>query len=198
MLPRKIELIEVGPREGFQFEGIGNPDKISTADKIRLIDKLSETGLKGIQTTSFVHPKQVPQMADAEDVIAEFVNFRLRGDADAAASEADVELFTDLVHGAVACRESIDGLIAQALDKERKFDRLEILLQSILLAGAYELFARDDIDSALTISEYVAVADAFFNEREPALVNAVLDRIARTVDATATPAEPTHDAAQDG
>jgi len=70
MLPRKIELIEVGPREGFQFEGIGNPDKISTADKIRLIDKLSETGLKGIQTTSFVHPKQVPQMADAEDVIA--------------------------------------------------------------------------------------------------------------------------------
>lgn len=70
MLPRKVELIEVGPREGFQFEGIGEPDKISTADKIRLIDKLSETGLKDIQTTSFVHPKQVPQMADAEKVIA--------------------------------------------------------------------------------------------------------------------------------
>ncbi|MEQ9815069.1 MAG: hydroxymethylglutaryl-CoA lyase [Azospirillaceae bacterium] len=70
MLPKRIELVEVGPREGFQFEGIGQPDKISTADKIKLINMLSETGLKTIQTTSFVHPKQVPQMADAEDVIA--------------------------------------------------------------------------------------------------------------------------------
>jgi N utilization substance protein B len=135
---------------------------------------------------------------EAEDVILEFVNFRLRGDADNAASEADVEFFTDLVQGAVACHDSIAGLIASALDKDRKFERLEILLQSILRAGAYELFARDDIDSALTISEYVAVADAFFNEREPALVNAVLDRIARTVEARSAPAEPTHDAAQDG
>lgn len=70
MLPRQIEIIEVGPREGFQFEGIGQPDRISTANKIRLIDALSETGLKEIQATSFVHPRQVPQMADAEDVIA--------------------------------------------------------------------------------------------------------------------------------
>ena len=70
MLPKSIELIEVGPREGYQFEGIGQPDKISTANKIRLIDALSETGLKTIQSTSFVHPKQVPQMADAEAVMA--------------------------------------------------------------------------------------------------------------------------------
>lgn len=68
MLPKRVELIEVGPREGFQFEGIGQPDKISTADKIRLIEHLAETGLKVIQATSFVHPKQVPQMADAEKV----------------------------------------------------------------------------------------------------------------------------------
>lgn len=70
MLPKSIELIEVGPREGYQFEGIGQPDKISTANKIRLIDVLSETGLRTIQATSFVHPKQVPQMADAEAVMA--------------------------------------------------------------------------------------------------------------------------------
>lgn len=70
MLPKKVEIIEVGPREGYQFEGIGQPEKISTADKIRLIEALSETGLKAIQCTSFVHPKQVPQMADAEAVMA--------------------------------------------------------------------------------------------------------------------------------
>lgn len=67
---KKIEIREVGPREGYQFEGIGNPDKISTANKIRLVDALSHTGLKLIQVTSFVNPKQVPQMADADEVSA--------------------------------------------------------------------------------------------------------------------------------
>jgi hydroxymethylglutaryl-CoA lyase len=69
-LPKKITLVEVGPREGFQFEGIGQPDKISTSDKIRLIDMLAETGLTALQIVSFVSPKQVPQMADAEAICA--------------------------------------------------------------------------------------------------------------------------------
>lgn len=70
MLPTSIQIVEVGPREGCQFEGIGKPDRISTADKIRLIEALAETGLTSIQCVSFVHPKQVPQMADAEAVVA--------------------------------------------------------------------------------------------------------------------------------
>lgn len=69
-LPRQVRIVEVGPREGFQFEGIGQPQRISTADKIRLIDRLSSTGLTTIQVTSFVSPKAVPQMADAEAVVA--------------------------------------------------------------------------------------------------------------------------------
>ncbi len=68
-LPKRITVIEVGPREGYQFEGIGQPDKISTANKIRLVDALSGTGVGTIQVTSFVHPKVVPQMADAEAVV---------------------------------------------------------------------------------------------------------------------------------
>lgn len=67
-LPHAITLVEVGPREGYQFEGIGQPDKISTADKVRLVEMLSETGLQAIQMCSFVSPKQVPQMADAEAI----------------------------------------------------------------------------------------------------------------------------------
>jgi hydroxymethylglutaryl-CoA lyase len=67
MLPiSSIELVEVGPREGFQFEGIGQPDKISTENKARLVEALSDTGVKTIEVTSFVSPKAVPQMADAE------------------------------------------------------------------------------------------------------------------------------------
>ncbi len=69
-LPRQVELVEVGPREGFQFEGIGAPDKLATADKIRLIDMLAATGAKTLQIVSFVSPKQVPQMADAEAICA--------------------------------------------------------------------------------------------------------------------------------
>ncbi|MDA8051820.1 MAG: hydroxymethylglutaryl-CoA lyase [Rhodospirillales bacterium] len=67
-LPRSVRLLEVGPREGFQFEGIGKPDKIRLEDKARLIEMLSRVGLKALQIVSFVNPRQVPQMADAEEI----------------------------------------------------------------------------------------------------------------------------------
>ena len=67
-LPTRIQINEEGPREGFQFEkGV-----IPTARKIELIDSLSETGLNHIQIVSFVNPKAVPGMADAEEVVEGF------------------------------------------------------------------------------------------------------------------------------
>ena len=65
-LPKSVKIKEVGPREGFQFE----KGAISLADKISLVDALSATGVKTIEFTSFVSPKWVPQMADAEQMIA--------------------------------------------------------------------------------------------------------------------------------
>ena len=131
-----------------------------------------------------------------DDVIAEFVAYRLRDEAAQAA--IDLDLFTDLVRGATAGRDRTDLLIGAALDKARSLGRLEVLMRAILRSGAYELMAREDIDAALTISEYVAVADAFFNEREPALVNAVLDRIARSLADSKSSAGAAHGIAQDG
>ena len=64
-LPRTVKIKEVGPREGFQFEKGG----ISLADKISLVDALTDTGVKTIEFTSFVSPKWVPQMADAEQMV---------------------------------------------------------------------------------------------------------------------------------
>ncbi len=64
-LPKKITIVEVGPRDGFQMEH----DFIPTEEKIRIIDALSETGLTRIEATSFVHPKAVPQLADAAEVM---------------------------------------------------------------------------------------------------------------------------------
>src|SRR5690348_17286827 len=57
---------EVGPREGFQIEPAGIP----TERKIALIDALSRSGLREIETVSFVSPKVIPQFADAEDIVA--------------------------------------------------------------------------------------------------------------------------------
>jgi hydroxymethylglutaryl-CoA lyase len=65
-LPEKVTVVEVGPRDGFQNE----PGWISTENKIAIINRLSETGLTRIEATSFVHPKAVPQLADANEVIA--------------------------------------------------------------------------------------------------------------------------------
>ena len=64
-LPRSVRIHEEGPREGFQIE----TGPITTAQKIAFIEALAGTGLKQIDCVSFVNPKKVPGMADAEEVI---------------------------------------------------------------------------------------------------------------------------------
>lgn len=61
-----VRIVEVGPRDGLQNEKA----QIATADKIALIDRLSATGLRSIEATSFVSPKWVPQLADAAQVFS--------------------------------------------------------------------------------------------------------------------------------
>lgn len=62
--PVAVRIREVGPRDGIQSEKAS----VSTADKIALLDALSDTGLRYIEAVSFVSPKAIPQMADARDV----------------------------------------------------------------------------------------------------------------------------------
>lgn len=65
-MPDYIKVYEVGPRDGLQNEAT----PVSTAQKNRLVDGLIDAGLQHIELTSFVHPKAVPQMADADEVTA--------------------------------------------------------------------------------------------------------------------------------
>jgi hydroxymethylglutaryl-CoA lyase len=65
-LPESVRIREVGPRDGFQNE----PEVIATDDKVRLIDALMRTGLRRIEATSFVRADVIPQLADAEEVLA--------------------------------------------------------------------------------------------------------------------------------
>ncbi|KAF1704984.1 hydroxymethylglutaryl-CoA lyase [Pseudoxanthomonas kaohsiungensis] len=61
-----VRIVEVGPRDGLQNESA----MVATADKIELVDRLSATGLRSIEATSFVSPRWVPQLADAAEVMA--------------------------------------------------------------------------------------------------------------------------------
>ena len=67
-LPKHVDIHEEGPREGFQIE----PGPIPTADKIKLIEALAETGLHHVQACSFVNTRLVPGWADAEAVVEGF------------------------------------------------------------------------------------------------------------------------------
>ncbi len=66
MLPSKVKIVEVGPRDGLQNE----KQLVPATTKIELIDRLADAGLKVIEATSFVSPKWVPQMGDNAEVLA--------------------------------------------------------------------------------------------------------------------------------
>jgi hydroxymethylglutaryl-CoA lyase len=68
---KAVNVVDVTARDGLQNE----PEFVSTENKIGLIEKLVQSGIQYIQATSFVHPKWVPQMADAEAISAELVRF---------------------------------------------------------------------------------------------------------------------------
>ena len=70
-MPEKVKVVDVTARDGLQNE----PKLVSTREKLELIEKLVRAGVSDIQATSFVHPKWVPQMADAEDVAAGLSKF---------------------------------------------------------------------------------------------------------------------------
>ncbi len=63
---KKVSIIEVGPRDGLQSE----PEILDTATKVEFITRAIDAGIRRMEVTSFVHPKRVPQMADAEAVIS--------------------------------------------------------------------------------------------------------------------------------
>jgi N utilization substance protein B len=95
--------------------------------------------------------------------------------------EAEIDFFDDVVSGVDARRDEIDGLIARRLPADWPLHRLDRPMRQILRAGAYELAARIDVPTGSVISEYVDVAKAFYDRKEAAFVNAVLDAVAKDV-----------------
>ena len=90
-------------------------------------------------------------------------------------------MFADIVRGTAADQQRLDAEISAALTPDWPLVRLDAVLRAILRAGAYELVHRTDVPPRVTISEYTAIAYAFFTGKEPGLANGVLDRLARVL-----------------
>ena len=121
-----------------------------------------------------------PGDPDIEAVIGEFLRHRLGHEIEGENyGEADRTLFADIVGGASARQGEIDAAVGAALPADWPLHRLDTILRAVLRAGAYELMGRPDIPPRVIISEYLGVAHAFFAGKEPAMVNGVLDRLAR-------------------
>lgn len=95
---------------------------------------------------------------------------------------ADMELLRALMTGVEERHAMLNGMLEAAFtDGSRPFARQELLVQLILTVGAEELFSHPETETPLIIHSYVEVAKAFYSDRTPSLVNAVLDQIAKTI-----------------
>lgn len=88
--------------------------------------------------------------------------------------------FRDLVAGVVREQKTVDRRVDEALARGWPLRRIETVLRAILRVATFELLFRKDVPPRVTITEYVDVARAFYDDDEPGLVNAVLDVLARS------------------
>jgi N utilization substance protein B len=138
-----------------------------SAARLAAVQALYQQEMEGVPVPQLLH---------------EFHHHRLGATIDGVEyADAEIDFFDDLVKGVDARREELDALIAANLAKDWSLDRLDKPMRQILRAGAYELAARADVATGSAISEYVDVAKAFYDQREASFVNALLDKVARTV-----------------
>ncbi|MEA1072615.1 transcription antitermination factor NusB [Sphingomonas sp. LY29] len=137
-----------------------------SAARLAAVQALYQQDMEGTPTNRLIH---------------EFHDHRLGATIeDATYAEAEHGFFDDLVMGTVARKDDVDELISAKLAEGWTLARLDKPMKAILRVGAYELIARADVPTATVISEYLDVADAFYDKREKGFVNGLLDAIAKS------------------
>jgi len=114
-------------------------------------------------------------------VVEEFRVHRLGGVLEEKLAEADFAKFNTIVLGVAERKSAIDERIALSLAEDWTLERLGAVLRSILRAACFELAALPEVPAKVVISEYVDLAHAFFEGKEPGFVNGVLDGLARAI-----------------
>ncbi len=116
------------------------------------------------------------------EVVAEYEAHRLGQELDGETYlKADPSWFRSIVSGVVREQVRIDPVVRSALQEDWPLSRLDSTLRAILRAGTFEILDRKDVPVPVIVTEYVEIARAFFEDEEPKIVNAVLDRIAKQV-----------------
>jgi hydroxymethylglutaryl-CoA lyase len=123
-VPARVTICEVGTRDGFQIE----PEFIPTEQKVEVVDRLTDAGVPRIEVTSFVHPKAVPQLRDAEAVMAAIrrrpgTRYAALVPNDKGAARA-VDAGVDAIHTVLSASEShnlanVNMTIAESVEKLR-------------------------------------------------------------------------------
>lgn len=119
--------------------------------------------------------------AKSKQVIFEFLNHRFGFEGEDGMVAADEKFFEELVEGVVREQAQIDAKLDAQLPEKWPLRRLDMTLRALLRAGVFELTQRPDVPALVIIDEYVAIASDFFDGKEPGMVNAVMDKIAKAV-----------------
>src|SRR6266536_3074308 len=148
-VPSAVSIREVGPRDGLQ-----NEDPEPTDAKVRLLDALSQTGVRRIEAVSFVHPKAIPQMADADEVWKAAAK-----NPDARYTEIEVVVSASDTHN----RRNLNRSTAESLDDiAALIDALHSAgaTAEVVVATSFGCPDEGDVDPALVASfMYRVVAD---------------------------------------
>jgi N utilization substance protein B len=146
---------------------------------------MSDDGLPGARSAARLAAVQALYQMEisgeaADDIAAEFVEFRFGRENEVTPGAPDADFFTDIVHGVPARQREIDKEIAKCLAKNWRLSRMDSLLRAIMRAGAYEILARPDVPAKVVIDEYVNLTHVFEAEDGSPFINAALDKLART------------------
>lgn len=114
------------------------------------------------------------------ETVAEYEELRLGKELDGETYHAaDAAWFRGIVAGVVEGQKQIDPIVHASLAGDWPLARIDSILRAILRAGVFELSNRRDVPAKVVITEYVDIANAFFEGDEPKMVNGVLDRVSR-------------------
>lgn len=153
------------------------------SEKIRM---KSEARLAAVQATYMIAFGQLP----VDEVIKDFCdgsvgrfvieeNPLTSAEEMVEVTELDKPYFTEIVRGVHAHKQELEKSLSLYLAEGYSFERMDGTLQALLLCAVYELLNNHAIDTKILIKEYVDLAYAFFSKKEPKMVNALLDSIAK-------------------
>jgi len=118
---------------------------------------------------------------EAKSAVQEFIDTRIGFDLDGDKFvPADKDLLTDIVMGVTKRWTDVDVILAKALADGKKGE-VETLLESILRCGIFELMEHGKVDTGVIINDYINVTVGFYEGKEPKIVNAILDKVAKAV-----------------